>query len=183
MRLHNAICILGFALLSNTAKATTCFPTSELVARAEVVFSAVARRISLEPAGTGTPEIAIQNLPISEGDFVGLPPGAQITVDGCAGSFCFSWTGTREDLPATQTLTWVQIEVDIKDVWRGNVRAQEAIYAAGTQLPPLGDLFLMAFPGDRTDPLSFRGPCQPLLLGQDLEEFRRNQGDPLYSYN
>lgn len=182
MRFHDATCLLAIVLLSNTSWATTCVPRSELIARAEVVFSAVARQISLEPAGIEPPDVAILNLPIYEEDFAGLPRGAQTTVGGCAGSDCFTWTGTREDLPATQTRTWVRIEVEVKDVWRGNVRALETVYAAGTQWPPLGDLFVMAFPSERSDPLSFRGPCQLLLLDQDLDEFRNEQGKPLYSY-
>ncbi len=181
-RIGKVLIALALIFFSEASLATSCSLTERAVARSNVVFTAIAHRISLEPQGVKTPKIAKINLNIGDAAFQGVNPGEEVTVSGRNGSIGYTWTGTKEDLPALKTLSWVEIEVRVKDVWRGSVQANEVIYAAGTQWPLLGEPFLMGFPADRVNPLSFLGPCQPLVQGEELNELLLHMEAPLYSY-
>lgn len=121
-------------------------------------------------------------MPVDEDLFSRLQdPSIEATADFCVGSFCGSWTGKRQDLPAYVVDRWVEIEVKVRSVWRGSPGPTELIYAAGLRAPELGDEFMMFFPESEDGRLMF-GACQPLFTGIELKKYADLLGEPIYSY-
>jgi hypothetical protein len=165
-------------LLTGQASALICAKQTDLAEHAAGIFTATAQRMSLEPDGVPTPEIAIHKLFEPPPEVLSqLPANEEITITDCSPA-CKTWTGTQADLPAEIIDPWYEIVVNVHGVWRGSVGATEAIYSTAPLVLDREYVFLLR--ERRRGHLSFGGPCQQVFPA-DEEELVRSLGSPLYS--
>lgn len=105
-----------------------------------------------------------------------------MTVEGCMGSNCFSWTGTPDQLPAIESVTWYEVELEVSSVWRGSVDQTVLAFFAGGRYPEPGTEYIIAFNNTENGHLTFRSPCQAMAPADELSRYSDALGEPLYIY-
>jgi hypothetical protein len=181
--LWHALVIVGPLMVGSFAHATTCYPVAHQFENAAIVIKAMSRRVEFEPSDMDTPEIANFVLPITESNFATQPdPQAEMNVTGCSGSHCYSWIGTRDSLPATETVTWYEVELAVTTVWRGSVNQTVLAIFAGGRYPEPGEEYIIAFNDAENGHFTFRSPCQAMVTADELFKYSDVLGRPLYTY-
>lgn len=176
-----AFCVaLAGAITPGSGAAVTCADARDVMASADLIFSAIPTQVTQEPAGVKIPSIARHRIDLPPEAVTNFPRGHVFEIQSCSPA-CRTWSGTIDDLPATVVDPWYEITLEVRKIWRGSRSLARVIYS--TRKLGVGEEVLFALREQEGEPLSFGGPCAwgvSVFHGSRLDEFGDILGDPVY---